>query len=92
MWAKLREVRGDLKEAVKRMLVSNVQNQPSWEESICKGARPCLLRMSMSRTGRSGDRKVARGNRGDELKRKRNSHSGPAVPEKISTSLEVYPG
>ena len=22
------------------------QNQPSWEESICKGARPCLLRMS----------------------------------------------
>lgn len=51
------------------------QNQPSWEESICKGARPCLLGMSMSQDWGRGavSRESCRRNRGDELKRKRNS-------------------
>lgn len=55
------------------------QNQPSWEESIRKGAKACLLRMSMSQDwgeGRGEAGELPEGP-GDELERKRNSLPWP---------------
>lgn len=51
MWARLREVCGDQEQGCEMDAGIKCQDQPSEEESICRGAKACLLRMSMSMPG-----------------------------------------